>query len=192
MGVDVAALFVVDGGPYFGLPNVDPWPERMDARRYPGPLPVVAHPPCAAWGAYAKPTTNSIARGPLRGDDGGCFEAALLHVRRWGGVIEHPRKSSAFQRYGLIAPPCRGWCRALLPPHQAGPEWVCVVDQGHYGHPAPKPTWLYYVGHKPPEPMIWGPSAADGRVEHQSKRQRKLTPPAFRDALILMAGGSAG
>lgn len=35
----VAALFVEDGGCYFGLPNVDPWPESRDARAYPGPWP---------------------------------------------------------------------------------------------------------------------------------------------------------
>jgi hypothetical protein len=40
----IAALFVDDGGSYFGLPGVDPWPEARDARRYAGPWPAVAHP----------------------------------------------------------------------------------------------------------------------------------------------------
>ena len=42
----IAALFVHKGGAYFGLPDVDPWDEARDARLYPGPHPVVAHPPC--------------------------------------------------------------------------------------------------------------------------------------------------
>lgn len=41
----LAALYVETDGVYFGLPTVDPWDEKRDARRYSGPLPVVAHPP---------------------------------------------------------------------------------------------------------------------------------------------------
>lgn len=50
--IEVAALYVVKGGCYFGLPGVDPWDEERDARRYAGPYPVVAHPPCERWGRY--------------------------------------------------------------------------------------------------------------------------------------------
>src|SRR5882672_3726966 len=42
----IAALFVQDGGCYFGLEGVDPWPLERDARHYPGTHRVVAHPPC--------------------------------------------------------------------------------------------------------------------------------------------------
>lgn len=43
----IAALFVQTNGAYFGLPDVDPWDEARDARKYSGPHPVVAHPPCS-------------------------------------------------------------------------------------------------------------------------------------------------
>ena len=58
----VAALFVEDGGAYFGLPHVDPWPESRDARAYAGPLPVVAHPPCQRWGKmwFGQPLTVKL------------------------------------------------------------------------------------------------------------------------------------
>ena len=52
---DVAALFVQPDGCYAGLPEVDAWPEQRDARKYRGPWPVVAHPPCQLWGAFAPP-----------------------------------------------------------------------------------------------------------------------------------------
>ena len=42
----IAALYVETGGCYFGLPDIDPWDEKRDARLYDGPYPVIAHPPC--------------------------------------------------------------------------------------------------------------------------------------------------
>ena len=77
----VAALFVQPGGVYAGRPDVDPWPADRDARAYPGPWPVVAHPPCASWGAYSRPIPASRARGPLRGEDDG-----LRRSRRSAGA----------------------------------------------------------------------------------------------------------
>ena len=42
----VSALYVLKDGPYFNLPNVDPWDEERDAKNYKGPNKVIAHPPC--------------------------------------------------------------------------------------------------------------------------------------------------
>lgn len=151
--VTVAALYVQTKGCYAGLEGVDPWDEARDARLYAGPHPVVAHPPCERWGAYA-------AGGPrypgskVAGADGGCFAAALASVRRWGGVLEHPRGSKAFARYGLPLPePGKGWSPLDL---YGGSS--CCVEQGYYGHTARKPTWLYAVGIPLPT-LSWGPSA---------------------------------
>lgn len=79
----VAALFVEKGGVYFGLPDVDPWDEERDARRYEGPHPVVAHPPCSRWCRLAG--LVEARWGHKKGDDEGCFASALASVRRWGG-----------------------------------------------------------------------------------------------------------
>ena len=46
----IAAIYVQTGGSYYGLDDVDCWDEERDARLYPGPHPVVAHPPCQRWG----------------------------------------------------------------------------------------------------------------------------------------------
>lgn len=84
MSRTVAALYVASRGCYYGLDDVEPWglPDR-DAREYAGPHPVVAHPPCTRWCRLAG--LVEARWGYKRGDDGGCFAAALASVRRWGG-----------------------------------------------------------------------------------------------------------
>lgn len=67
----LAALYVQTGGIYYGLPNVEPWDEKADARLYDGPHPVVAHPPCARWCQLA--SVNEARWGTPIGKDGGTF-----------------------------------------------------------------------------------------------------------------------
>ncbi len=188
----IAALFVATNGCYFNLPNVDPWDEKRDARLYAGPHSVIAHPPCERFGNWA---------GPNAGEDGGCFASALESVRRYGGVIEHPAGSLAWRIHGLTAPPrIGGWIAA-----GDWQGWTCCVEQGHYGHRARKATWLYAVGTDLPE-LMWGKSEASikprpgrdpirekriGAVQRMSRKQRRATPPAFRDLLISIAESSA-
>jgi hypothetical protein len=207
----IAALFVARGGAYYGLPDVDPWDIERDARAYAGPWPVVAHPPCARWCRLA-PMVQAIYPHCRQGDDGGTFASALAAVRRWGGVLEHPAWSRAWATHGLLSPPAAGgWVRAI---GDAG--WVCHVEQGSYGHPARKATWLYAVGCKLPS-LRWGCTAAPeatvsycankvprrmvGRVRGQdvsalydsdarprlSSSAASSTPTEFRDLLLSMA-----
>ena len=136
----IAALFVTKGGCYFGLPDVDPWDETRDARLYAGPWPVVAHPPCSRWCRLAG--LVEARWGHKRGEDGGCFASALASVRRWGGVLEHPAYSDAWGAFGIARPPrTGGWV-----PADGSGGWTCHVEQGRYGHPAKKATWLYACG----------------------------------------------
>ena len=193
----VAALFVEPDGIYAGLPSVDMWPLDRDARKYDGPHPVVAHPPCERWGRYwgGSPTTWPRL---MLGDDNGCFAAALRAVRKYGGVLEHPEGSHAWRMFGLNIPPKDGgWINADF---EGG--WTCCVEQGHYGHLARKASWLYAHGFFPP-PLKWGKSAASvrfgdgfhsaeerrraiktGICQRLSKKQRAATPTEFRDLLL--------
>lgn len=189
----IAALYVETGGCYFGLPDVDPWDEARDARRYAGPWPVVAHPPCQRWGALG---VASFARWGGEhnrpGNDGGCFAAALSAVRRYGGVLEHPAKSMAFAAYGLRKPIAGTWSGS------DDEGWVCEVWQSAYGHLANKATWLYAYGLRPPE-LRWDRPRGPYQIGFQDQRgkgnnkptlSRKLasaTPPEFRDVLIQIA-----
>ena len=168
----IAALFVDRRGPYWGRPDIDAWDEERDARRYDGGLPIVAHPPCERWGRYWGGGPSAKVKRVL-GDDAGCFASALASVRRCGGVLEHPEASHAFKRFRLLVPPKSGGWQ-----HVPDVGYTCCVEQGHYGHPARKATWLYYVGPRPPE-LIWGKSAGirlDEGFHSKEEREREHAP----------------
>ncbi len=203
----IAALYVETGGIYFDLPGVDPWDEDRDARKYAGPHPVVAHPPCQRWGRFWHGSTAKPHQFQL-GDDGDCFINALMAVQNFGGVIEHPADSHAWEAFGISKPPrTGGW----IPADNLGWDaWTCCVHQGHYGHLAGKPTWLYVSGvpfHKLPE-LRWGkceqrihPRALELHGYEKARRIgmmamvggkdktriRNATPPEFRDVLLAIA-----
>lgn len=201
----IAALFVETGGCYFHLPDVDPWDMSKDARKYNGPHRVIAHPPCERWSYSSE--GGPKAKGKFKtGDDNGCFESALQSVRSFGGVLEHPANSKAWDFFGLHKPPfCGGWIRA----DDFG--WTCCVAQGHYGHVSQKMTWLYAVGVTLPS-LKWGRcrglpwlgtgfrkpgeyarAKQEGRlpeVLYVPLSVRKRTPLPFRDLLLSMVRGT--
>ena len=202
----IAALYVETDGAYFNLDGIEPWDETRDARSYAGPYPVVAHPPCQRWGKLWAGQPLHIKRTGIRkikGDDGGCFAAALTAVRTYSGILEHPWGSHAWAHFCLNLPPrSGGWIAADF---EGG--WTCCVEQGRYGHYARKPTLLYAVGVDLPE-LNWGigePRLDPAVVERMGlKRAKRLgevgargggqnstprihTPTAFRNLLIAIA-----
>lgn len=205
----IAAIYVETDGSYFGQPGIDPWDEQRDARKYAGPWPVVAHPPCQRWGKmwFGQPlTVKRTGVRKVKGDDDGCFKAALASVRKFGGVIEHPWGSHAWAHFGLNMPPREGgWIAADF---EGG--WTCCVEQGRYGHYARKPTLLlvYGVAFESLPELEWGksePSYDPAVVARMGlKRAKRLgevgargggtdstpriaTPAPFRDILIQIA-----
>jgi hypothetical protein len=186
--VPVAALFVRRESVYKALPGVDTWDEDRDARRYEGPHPVVAHPPCGRW---CKPLAkvNETRYGHKVGDDGGCFEAALRSVRRYGGVLEHPAHSYAWDHFELPRPMR---CRWL----EYRGMFVTEVSQSAYGHKARKRTWLLYAGIDPPA-LDWSDPPGThltswlqrtSRVAPRiTKDEADKTPPKFAELLVGLA-----
>jgi hypothetical protein len=184
----VAALYVERGGPYFGMPDVDPWDRERDARLYAGPHPVVAHPPCGPWGEL---------RHLYKGDEHDCAPIAVAAVQRFGGVLEHPARSKLWSHARLPGP------GELLDEHGG---FVVEVDQCAWGHVARKRTRLYFVGvdralvlstiRTGGTPTHWVAGSRKGRtgigrggtapahIKFCSAQQRRRTPPAFARWLV--------
>lgn len=178
----VAALYVDTArGPYPSIAGVDAWGVDRDARLYDGPWPVVSHPPCGHWGRYAHRAHDDGRTGPI----------AVAQVRRWGGVLEHPRHSRLWAHCGMPRP-------GESPDASGG--FTIEVFQRDWGHVADKATWLYIVGIEagdvPGAPMPSPPKVAayrktSGRLssplERMAKSRRHLTPPDFAEWLVELA-----
>ncbi len=208
--MNVSALFVEPQGVYSAFPGVDAWDQERDARLYKGPHPVVAHPPCERWGRYWSGGPSAKVK-RLLGDDGGCFESALMSVCDFGGVLEHPEASHAFKHHGLPRPSQGSWQRAVgWPAQQAGRVYVTQVAQSAYGHKARKLTWLVYCGAQRPLDLDWSVpkgerldegfhsqaervaarAAGQKPIQRLSRAERLGTPLEFAKTLIRLANFS--
>lgn len=146
--IAVAVLFARADSNYKTIPGCDVWDAERDARRWPGGAPVVAHPPCRAWGKlrqFSKP----------RPDEKELALFAVEQVRRFGGVLEHPAGSTLWNAAGMPKP-------GEFKDQWGG--WTLEMEQFHFGHRAAKLTWFYVVGVDPSEmPTI---PKREGRPTH--------------------------
>ena len=161
----VAVLFARHDSIYKRLPGCDVWDMERDARQWPGGAPVVAHPPCRAWGrlrGLAKP----------RPDEKDLAIFAIAQVREFGGVLEHPAASSLWRVAGLPEPgQVDQWGGYTLPIHQF---W--------FGHRADKKTWLYVVG-CPPERVPPVPIRAGLPTHVVTTSMRRRGEPGYKPQL---------
>jgi len=179
----ISVLFARTDSIYKQL-GCDVWDIDRDARKFNGKNPVIAHPPCRAWGrlrTFANP----------RDDEKDLAFFAVEQVRRCGGILEHPAKSTL-------------WAAAGLPLPGATDEFGGItlgIKQSDFGHRAEKNTWLYICGLRPqdlPTPALvmglpsfvvqtslpktnprWRPSI--------SKAEREHTPRPLAEWLIKVA-----
>lgn len=168
--VVIAALYIDHRGPYPSMADVDAWDESRDATLYNGPHPVVAHPPCGAWGALRHLRVPNRERR----DDANCGPRAVEQVRRWGGVLEQPKGSKLWAHCGLPFP-------GAAPDEYGGVS--IEVAQVDWGHVARKRTWLYLVRVDVPttfppsrEPTHW---VSGGRL-HDRKGSGGVVPPGIK------------
>lgn len=192
MSSQVAVLFARADSNYKAMPQCDVWDAERDARKWPGGAPVVAHPPCRAWGRLRKLANP-------RPDEKELAIFAVAQVRAFGGVLEHPKGSTLWPVAGLPA---------LGQRDQFG-GWTLPIFQNAFGHRAEKPTLLYIVGCEPadlpPLPIVLGEAShvicapgrrRDGTRLHKGDKgwrpevtpaEREHTPPALAAWLVEVA-----
>lgn len=184
--VAVSALFVRKDSIYKRL-GIDCWDAERNAINWPGGNPIIAHPPCRAWGQLAH-----FAK-PVEGEKELAIWA-IEQIRKWGGILEHPRASKL-------------WKDLNLPTGRERDEYggfSISVDQNWWGHKARKRTLLYICGCNPGDipahPLTFAPythvvsSTRDRyKLPEISKKEREATPIDFAKWLIEVAklcGGS--
>ena len=180
----VAVLFARADSVYKTLPDCDVYDIERDARTYDGPHPVVAHPPCRAWATlrnHAKP----------RADERNLARLSVSLVREFGGVLEHPNRTTL-------------WKAQSLPEVGARDQYsgfTLVIDQNWFGHRAQKRTRLYVVGCDPKNvpnmPMKLGEATHtvglwSGRDKATcrpsiAKHEYEHTPPQLAEWLVELA-----
>lgn len=178
----VAVLFARADSIYKSFSECDVWDAGRDARNFSGGLPVIAHPPCRAWGRLRGLAT-------IIPEEKALAFFAVDQVRRCGGVLEHPWTSSLWPAAGLPKPGSID---------QWG-GWTLPVHQFWWGHRAEKRTWLYIVGvspaNIPPIPLVLGEAPCTISTTKRkyrtkpetSKHEREATPPRFAAYLVDLA-----
>jgi hypothetical protein len=179
----ITVLFVRKDSIYKKL-GVDCWDIERDARLWQGGNPVIAHPPCRAWGQLAH-----LAK--PRPDEKELAIWSIDQIRKNGGVLEHPRASKL-------------WKHMNLPVGQMIDEYggfsICV-NQSWFGHSCEKKTMLYICGCSPSDLPSY-PVSFDlvlftvgtnkktkdcNRKKECPKKHREATPLSFAQWLIEVA-----
>lgn len=180
----IAVLFARQDSIYKSLPECDVFDIDRDAMTWKGGYPVVAHPPCRAWGQlryWAKPREGEKELALW----------AINQVRVFGGVLEHPARSTLWPVAGLPEPGQTD---------QWG-GWTLVIDQNWWGHRARKRTRLYIVGCRPNDlpvmPIVLGDAPCtlglySGRNRKKcrpsvTKPEMEKTPPDLAKWLVDIA-----
>lgn len=160
--VYVAVLFARRDSNYKALSGVDVWDEDRDARNYVGQYPVVAHPPCRAFSQlrhFAKPMPHEKSLAFF----------AIEMIRKCGGVLEHPARSTLWGEANLPLPGERDMYGG----------WTYEAPQRWWGHKCEKPTRFYIVGCSPENipdvPLVLGEATHVMTYSHKCRARPQVT-----------------
>jgi len=173
----ITVLFVRKDSIYKEL-ETDCWDIEKDARKWTGGEAAIYHPPCRAWGQlshFAKP----------RADEKELAIWSIKQIRKYGGVLEHPRTS-------------RLWDEMKLPKGNEIDEYggfTLCIDQFWFGHKAKKNTLLYICGiskkEVPDYPLKFEPvmhtvdrPRGNYGKKQITKKEREATPKLLAEWLI--------
>ena len=173
----IAVLFARRDSAYKKFDGLDVYDADRNALTFKGGIPVIAHPPCRAWGRL------SHMANPRAGERDLAL-IALAYVRTYGGVLEHPKGSKL-------------WKEQNLPTGDNVDEhggFTLEIDQYDFGHVAPKKTLLYIVGISrdelpplPPKNNTRPTRSIAGNIKGTKRctqYQREYTPDALIEFLV--------
>lgn len=159
--------------------QVDTYNRERDAKSYRGTGSIICHPPCRKWSKI-----HGLSKGPI--EEKNLAIHALIMVRLYGGILEHPKGSKLWREWNIIQP---GYI------DEYG-GWTLNIDQFWWGHKCKKNTTLYIVGIHPREiPTI--PYKLDAithniggkkpGLKQMGKKENEATPIEFAKWLIKIA-----
>ena len=182
----VSVLFARRDSIYKTLPGCDVWDIDRDALSFDGVGPIVAHPPCRAWGRLAHMANPRPGERDLA-------PWAVAQIRAKGGVLEHPAASKLWPTCSLPDPgELDGWG-----------GFTVQVQQFWWGHRAEKWTRLYICGcepsdippiphrdGRPPRVISTSHGLRRGHPNFRTRctdREREATPPMLAEWLVAAA-----
>ena len=165
----VAVLFARADSNYKVLPGVDVYDVERDARTYDGPHPVVAHPPCRAWGrlrTFANPRPDERNLGRL----------AIALVCEFGGVLEHPAGSTLWSAQRLPKPGMRdSWGGGHWLRHRSGGATRRKKKRGSTSLDASPETYQTCRSSSGMQPML--SRAVNARITDRTSRKLNASTP---------------
>lgn len=180
MSNKIPVLFCQEGSIYKSFPVCDVWDATRNALNFDEPRPIIAHPPCHLFSRM-----RGLSTAPESEKELAYF--ALDHIRKYGGILEHPAHSTLWKEKSLPKP---GQLDRFG-------GFTLVVSQFWFGHKADKLTWLYIVGIESedlpsipfalgePEFTVSYSKLKSVRVKREiPKRERSATPKRFAEWLI--------
>ena len=128
----IPVLFANKESFYKDFEIFDVYDEERNAFNYTGRSPLIAHPPCRLFSRLRY--FSNADKKELQ-----CAYFALDKIRRFGGILEHPRSSTLWMNGNF----------RLNGSVDAYGGFLRSVDLSWFGFPARKPTMLYFCGISP-------------------------------------------
>jgi hypothetical protein len=143
---------------------------ERNAKKYPSPNPIIAHPPCRAWGKLKHFSKHTPEKKDLA-------NWSIEQVRIYGGVIEHPKGSNLWKENNLPT----GSQMDMFG------GFTISIDQKWFGHKAKKETLLYIVGINPADLPAYSPcyTSVEYVVTGNKRTRKKEIPKKDREATPL-------